>query len=125
MGDTHFNYSVAVNLAAGTTVVARLSGLPGASNRWALLWVVLVVLAAGFSFAYLKRRGKLRLQLQPVSSGGGLEQRRQKLLVEIARLDDDFDGGRIEEEVYRRQRAVKKAQLVRLIKMSKGVGDKR
>jgi hypothetical protein len=39
----------------------------------------------------------------------------RRLLDELARLDDDFEGGKVAEETYRRVRAQKKAQLVRLM----------
>ena len=48
-----------------------------------------------------------------------LDRRKQRLLVELTQLDDDFECGKIDEEDYRRLRAVRKAQLVELMQRSK------
>ena len=48
-------------------------------------------------------------------SVGNLSQRRQRLLVELAKLDDDFDVGKIQGKSYHRLRSVKKARLIQLM----------
>jgi hypothetical protein len=114
---TRFNRLSAQKLVPGDTVVAQISGLPQSNNQGVVLWAVLtLVVFGGFGFVFLRRRRRL----QPVSPKDSIDQRRQKLLVEIARLDDDFEGGRIPEEVYQRQRARRKAQLVELMQDFKG-----
>jgi len=50
---------------------------------------------------------------------------KQRLLAELAQLDDDFEGGRIADEVYRRLRTERKAQLAELMKRPKEKGDHR
>lgn len=96
---------------SGDTVVARLSALPSTGNQMVIIWVALAlaVLAGGFVFSYLLRKRRL----QPVKTKAGPD--RQKLLVELAQLDDEFESGKIDEEVYRRLRAKKKSQLVALM----------
>ncbi len=118
---TWFNHVSGTDLILGNTLVARLSDLPEVSNQGSLIWVTLamVVLAGGFSFGYLLKRKKA----QPLSPEDTLDQRRQGLLIELAQLDDDFEGGRISEEVYRKQRAEKKVQLVELIQKPKEKRD--
>ena len=112
-----FNHLSGKELAPGSTLVVHLSGLPQTSNQGAVKWVVLmlIVLGAGFGFFYLTRKGRL----QPVSPEGSPDQIRQRLLVEIAQLDDDFEAGKIREEVYHRLRTMRKAQLVELMQRSK------
>lgn len=115
MNGARFNYLSGEELAPGDTLVTKLSGLPQPSSKAVLIWVTLAiaVLAFGAIFIYL-RRDKWRAQ--PITLTSGLEQRRQRLLAEIAQLDDSFEDGEVQDEVYRRERAIKKAQLVRLIK---------
>ena len=87
-----------------------------ASLNWAIL-AVAAALASGFIFFFLKKRGGSR----PVSNGS-LANTSERLLYELARLDDDFKAT---ERTYRELRAQKKAELVRLTRQSKEVnGDK-
>ncbi len=112
-----YQYLSGGDFAPGDILVAQLSGLPETSNQGSLTWVALtlVVLVLGSSFTYLSRRKRL----QPVSPEGSLEQRRQRLLSELAELDNDFEDGKIAEEIYRRLRTARKAQLVELMQRSK------
>ncbi len=50
------------------------------------------------------------------SVGTNTELRRNKLLVELSKLDDKFETGKIPEELYHQQRAEIKAELIALIK---------
>ena len=115
---TRFNHLSGSDFAPGDIVVAKLSGLPETGNQGTVIWVALalIVLTCGLSFVYLLRRKKV----QPVSPEDSLDQRRQRLLIELAELDDDFEGGKIPEEVYRRLRAERKSQLLALMQRSKG-----
>jgi len=73
-----------------------------------------IVLFCGFGLVYaLRKRG-----LQPISSEDSLDQRKRRLLVEFARLDDDYEYGRIPEDEYHRLRTERKAQLVDIIRRS-------
>ncbi len=107
-----FNLFSAQELAADEVVVAGLSGLPKAENQLIIWWVVLtlVILGGGFVLVYRLRRGKL----QPVKPEDSLYQKRQRLLIELAKLDDDFQDGKIPEETYHRLRTESKTQLVTL-----------
>jgi len=120
---TRFNHLSGSDFAPGDIVVAQLSGLPETSNQGTVIWValVLVVLTCGFSLGYLLKKKRL----QPVSPEDSLDQRRQRLLIELAQLDDDFGGGKIPEEAYRKLRAVRKAQLIELMQRSKEEGGNR
>ncbi len=115
---TWFNHLYSEGLAPGETVVAQLSGLPQTNSQGAILWVflALVVLGGSFGFTYLKRKGKLQI----ASPEDSPEQRRRRLLIELAQLDDDFEAGKVQEEVYRRLRAARKALLVELVQGAKG-----
>jgi len=119
--DTWFNHLSGTELAPGDILVAQLSGLPETGNQGSIKWVALtlVVLIFGFSFAYLMRKRRL----QPVKAKAIPD--RQRLLAEIAQLDDDFEGGKINESVYRKLRAEKKSQLVVLMQRAKGKSGNR
>ncbi len=108
------------DLAPGEILVAQLSGLPETNTQGAVKWVVLTltILAGGFVFIYLMRKKRV----QTVSAGVSLAQRRHNLIAELAQLDDDFEAGKIAEEVYRRLRTTRKAQLVGLMQRSKEEG---
>jgi len=114
---TQFNHLSGSDLAPGDVLVVQLSGLTETSNQWTVKWVALalVALTCGFGFIYLMRKKRL----QPVSPEDSFDQRRLRLLAELAQLDDDFEAGKIPEEVYRRLRAARKAQLVELMQKSK------
>ncbi len=121
MGGMLFYRLSSEELAVGDVLVITISGLPQTSGQGTIMWVVLVLgmLTFGFGLIYLLRRKRL----QPVSPGEHLDQMRQSLLVELARLDDEFEAGKIPEESYRRLRQVKKAQLVEMVKQEQVEGD--
>ncbi len=112
--DTWFNHLSGKDLAPGDILVTQLSGLPEASNQGAIIWtaLALVVLTGGFGFGYYLLKKK---RVQPLSPEGSLDQKRQRLLFEIAQLDDDLESGKIEEEAYRKLRAERKSQLAELL----------
>lgn len=114
---TRFVHLSGENLARGTILRINLSSLPKTDSQGALGWLalVLILLAVGFGLGYPLARKRFR----PAMPEGSLDQRRQRLLVDIAQLDDDFEGGKIAEEVYRRRRSESKAQLIELIQRSK------
>jgi hypothetical protein len=115
--ETFFNRISGSDFTPGNTLTAQLSGLPQTNNQGAAIWVVLtlIVLGAASGFVYLARKGKLQLVKAQVS----FPQSRQKLLIDLAQLDDDFADGKIREEDYRRLRAEKKVQLVTLMQRPK------
>lgn len=108
-----FTHLSGTDFLPGDTLVAELSGLPETGNQGVLLWVFLVLAVLGGAFG-LNRffRGR---RPQPVKVKDSHEQKKQRLLVEIAQMDDDFENGKISEEVYRKLRTEKKAQLIALM----------
>lgn len=95
-------------------MTAQIAGLPEVSSSsgiviWAL--VTLVVLGGGFGVSRTMRK-KQRLAPAPVAVAASPEQLRRQLLTELARLDDDFEAGRVPQGAYQKKRAAKKAQLV-------------
>ena len=114
---TLFKHFSSSNLAPGDTLVVQLSSLPDPNRSGGIIWValVLVVLIVGFGFIYLLRKRRL----QPVSTQDSLDQKKQRLLVELAHMDDAFEEGKIPEDVYHRLRAEGKAQLVELMQRTK------
>ncbi len=120
---TRFIHLSGQDLTPGITLEARLSGLPGASNQGVFKWtaVGLIVLACSFGFGYLLiRKRRQPVSTEVVASESDLEQRKQRLLLEIAQLDNDFDDGKISPEMYQRMRYERKMQLVKLMRQSRG-----
>lgn len=114
-------YFTGLNFARGETISADISGLAGASNQ--LLLLVLggagVVIIIGGGFAFLRKRpGKKEQPAQQVIDSDNTE---ASLLQELARLDDSFADGLLSEEDYRKQRAQKKAILVKLMNGKRGL----
>jgi hypothetical protein len=122
------------NLRQGDTVTFELTGLdtlefaaapdsdlPNTSTapattvnqdmlRWLILGVGAVVMVlAGLAYPYF------RPQLTSQMDEPALALRRQKLLLLLARLDDAFEAGELDEQVYRQARARYKTELVELV----------
>jgi hypothetical protein len=112
--NTVFSHLSGTNIASGDTLVVQLSNLPGRDNQRVIIWVAmaLVVLSGGFAFSQLLRKR----HLQQAIAENNFTQEKQRLLIELAHLDDDFEAGKIPEELYRKLRAEKKSQLLTLIK---------
>lgn len=127
---TPYLYLTGQNLARGETVSATIS--KPISQKMVVIWVAgaLALMIVGGGLAYRKFRGKSRAQ--PVKVGNkpapraaeGIDQREQRLFADLARLDDDFAAGSIQEEAYRAQRAAKKAQLIKLLNTSREAGGR-
>jgi hypothetical protein len=83
-----------------------------------MIWLafILAIPVIGFLFVFALRRRKLGVVVPP----GHEEQSYQEALAGLAQLDDDFENGKIDEEVYRRLRAEKKSQLMQSAKYVKG-----
>ena len=113
---TLFNHLSGQGLAAGETLMMRLSGLPHTNTLVGILWVllVLILIVVGFVFVYLIKRKRP----QPVIADGVLSQQ-QRLLAELAQLDDNFEEGGILEDTYRRLRDEKKAELIEIMRRQK------
>lgn len=108
-GDVQYLRLSGQNLKPGETFTVRLGELPQAGLQGSLLWAGagLAVVAGALAITYplLRRR---RLALAPALAGD----ERQRLLLEIARLDDRYEAGAISEKEYRRRRAQAKAGLL-------------
>ncbi|MDO8569006.1 MAG: carboxypeptidase-like regulatory domain-containing protein [Dehalococcoidales bacterium] len=128
IGGTQFKHYAGGNFLRGDTITAQLSAgsFPAPAQPSAQAsgqgdttpWVVLVVVLLAVALGVVLVRRK---QLQPVaSSAEGSRQGEDKLLLEIARLDDDFEKGNIPEESYRKLRAEKKARLAAWLQGLKG-----
>lgn len=119
---TVFSHYSGSDFSPGDTFTIQLSGLQTGSQR-GIKWVILmvVVLTGGFGLVALMRKRKL----QPVSAEESLNQIRQRLLIELAHLDDSFEQGKISEVDYRKWRAEKKSCLVALIEKAKDNGASR
>ncbi|OGO30779.1 MAG: hypothetical protein A2Z29_03755 [Chloroflexi bacterium RBG_16_56_11] len=110
--ETAFRRLSGADFVAGDLVTARLSALPrtaGGPERWVVLTVGALMATAGAGYI-LKRKKR-----QPAVVVNG-EQLKLRLIDEIVRLDDDFAGGRIAEEVYRRRRNSLKSRLAEALK---------
>lgn len=126
------------SLPAGETITLRLSGLnrlnfsatgmgtaPGAAavtphlidlDQGLLRWIVMglgaaVIVAAAAVYPSLRPR----LTHQAGQHAADPDTRRQQLLLLLARLDETYEAGQLDEQVYRRARARYKAELVELI----------
>ncbi len=113
-----FNHLTGNNIARGERVSVQLSGLPITRNPADILWLALIlaILFGGFLFVFILRRRKLVVEV-PLESK---EKAYQEVLTELAQLDDDFEDGKIDKEVYRRLRDEKKSQLLQSAKIIKG-----
>jgi len=108
-----FTHLSGTDFLPGDTLVTELSGLSETGSQGVLIWVFLALAVLGGAFG-LNRflRGRRH---QPVKVKDSHEQKKQRLLAEIAQLDDDFENGKISEEVYRKLRTEKKARLIALM----------
>ena len=116
--DNIYEYLSAEGLAPGDTLAIRLSGLPRDESQQVMIWVMVALLVLGSVFSYAMIRKKTQL-----AGTASPEQQKQQLLADIARLDDEFEAGRITEESYRQQRAGKKGQLTKLMQGPRRRGE--
>lgn len=101
----------ALDFTSGKTVTVKLAGLTPASNQNTILYAGMAVVVLGCGALGLYTLRKRKLQTVSPRAGGGIPSR-QRLLLEIASLDDDFEAGKIPESQYRSVRARMKAQLL-------------
>jgi hypothetical protein len=135
-GQTFLQYT-AQDLKAGETLPIRLSDLDkmefaatapetsGSSStvmpstglrQSTLLWMMLGLgaLAVVFGVSYPRLRG------ERTAPEGDLARERQRLLLTLARLDEAFESGQLNETVYRRVRARRKAELADVLRQLQG-----
>ena len=120
IGEAPFINLSSTPLPADTIVTANLSGLPVAGSQAAVIWttVGLVVAAGGFGAGYLLKKFRRSGMIQ-IDTPDTTEDERQKLFLEIAQLDDEFEAGKIPKEQYHMLRSEKKMQLVELMRRPK------
>ena len=118
MGGTLFTGVTGSDLAPGTSLSVRLSGLSSAGQRSpVVLWVMIggVVVIVGLLMVYFMRRKRPSAVVVDGDVPG-----EDELLAAIADLDEDFENGRITADPYRAKRAQLKRDLAELIGRSKG-----
>jgi hypothetical protein len=99
------------NVSAGTAVTPA-SSVDQNLLRWLVLGLGgMAILLTGILYP----RFRSRLAGQTAGQAQDLAARRQKLLLLVARLDDAFEAGELDEQVYRRARAEYKAELFGLM----------
>jgi len=114
-----YNHLSSGDLAPGDILTVRLSSLSTPNDQETVKWTAIALVLLAFGFFLVKKR------FQPASPEESIAQRRQRLLAELASLDDDYEDGKIGEEVYHRLRAEKKAQLFELMqKLKKKSGER-
>ena len=93
---------------------AASTASPAGLNQTTVLWVMLGlgVLGVAFALTYPWLRPQIRSKVKPGQTNLTLE--RQRLLLTLARLDQAYQAGQLDETVYRRARAQRKAQLAEL-----------
>jgi len=108
----HYEHLSGQEFIPGDILMIRLSGLPGTNSQGNTIWVLLAlaVIVAGFVFVFLIRKKKP----VPVSNDDDLSLRKQRLLAELADLDDDFEDGRISKKDHDQLRAEKKTELIKM-----------
>lgn len=135
-GEQRFLHLTGVNLPAGKVIDFRVTGMgtltaqspqaSGNGRREALKWTLLALAAATGGAAVFFRPKRRRQDgggavgprpSRPRASADGgnrLEEQREKVLGQIATLDDDREAGRMDEETYLKRRDELKAEAVRL-----------
>ena len=100
----------------GLVAIEENPGTDSSINQTSLSWLLLALMTLAFGLTFFYSRSQRR-KLDRVRIG--LARRSEGLLDELGRLDDDFEGGKIGEEAYRRLRSRNKADLVELIQRLK------
>jgi mono/diheme cytochrome c family protein len=108
-GLSQLDFVAAPNIAPAATV-APVSPVDQNLVRWVILGLGGVAIIAAGIF-YPRFRSRLAAQTDEAP-----ELRRQKLLLLLARLDDVFEAGELDEQVYRQARAGYKAELASIMK---------
>jgi hypothetical protein len=123
---------VGENVAAGEKVTLSfrklpLSGqaagaVPSSLPALVIAGIVAVVLAgllAAMGYLIWRRQQMIAPSLAgPQAADADLEAERQRLLLVIARLDDEYAAGEIPKDVYERERAKRKARLLEIMQLS-------
>ena len=110
-GANYVQYS-AQNIGANTPVTLNLSGLAKSGNsplKWGGIAAAILVLGVGLGYPLSRRRRvPARVQRQAADRSDD----RDELLMRLARLDDNYEAGRMGEAEYNARRAQLKQRLV-------------
>jgi cytochrome c551/c552 len=104
------------NLQPGSKVVVAIkkSFDREAVVKWGALCAVLLIVGGGILYAFVfKGKGFDREESKEILSD--IEKEKDILMQEIAELDDRFEEGGLDEEIYRKARKEKKEILIKLI----------
>ena len=105
------------NLPRSTTINVHISRLPGGIDPASIaLWLVVAVLILGVVVYIFKRKGLVSVPRVSKRFDEDVELQTQRLMREIAQLDDEFERGAVDEDVYRQSRSEKKARLLELMR---------
>lgn len=104
-------FASASDSSASSTVMPS-TGL----KQTTLLWMVLGLGAVAIAFGVAYPSLRTRLRGETSVSESDLEQERQRLLLAMARLDQVYEAGELNESVYRRARARRKAELTDVLR---------
>ncbi len=123
INDALFAHFSGEDFTPGNIITAQLSDLVDTSNQRITMWtgIGLILFAIGFIGIYWRRKRRS----QPVSAKDRPDQWQERLLLELAGLDDDFADGKITEDDYRKLRAEKKAEIAALMLREKGENGSR
>ncbi|MDO8568692.1 MAG: carboxypeptidase-like regulatory domain-containing protein [Dehalococcoidales bacterium] len=118
-----FNRYSMQDAGIGQVLDVKLSGLPREAGALRFVIPGLIMMAASAGAIYLLTRRKPKPA--PVMTAKHPVSARQGLLAELARLDDNFEAGCIDEDEYRSERAVIKRKLSSLATDEKARPDKK
>jgi len=103
------------DIPAGTELDVTLRRLSGGIEFVTIaLWVIAGLLVVVIAFYLYKLRGAKR------GFKVDIERQRQQLLRDIAELDDEFERGAIDEDMYRQRRSEMRSLLLELMSRGKG-----
>ena len=105
------------SLASDDIIEINIGGLSDSesSDTWIIVIIVVVILVAIGVLSFFIIRGRSAGPADHVDIDT-TQQQRERLLQEIASLDDDFEAGRISEDDYQRERSEKKDELLKLMR---------
>jgi hypothetical protein len=95
---------------------------PGDLNQTVLLWLILALggVAVILGLVYPRLQSRLKGEVAAARGDPALEQ--QRLLLTLARLDQAYQAGQLNEAGYRRVRARRKAELIEIMRQRREEG---
>ena len=103
------------DLAPGKSIELRIHGsfLKEDYLKYGALAILLVLIIAGVVYSSLSKK---TTGAEATPGEDNLSDRRSALIKEIAKLDDDFEEGNIDETTYKNTREIKKNELKKIIR---------